>query len=237
MSTLTLIRHGQARTFQKESDRLSMLGEQQARRLGEFWSRCGLTFDSVFTGPLVRQQQTADLVISSMNESGVRLPSPVVVSEFEEYDSKGILNRLVPELAGRDAAFRTLVDAFEKAETERNRHFQRMFEIVVQQWLEGSLEAPEVESWADFRSRVHRGLDKIISEAGGGKRIAVFTSGGPIAVALQRALKAPDRSAIEVNWRVRNCSLTEFVFGAGRFSLDTFNAIPHLDDPMLVSYR
>jgi hypothetical protein len=42
--------------------------------------------------------------------------------------------------------------------------------------------------------------------------------------------------ALEVNWRVRNCSLTEFVFTKDRFTLDSFNALPHLENPALWTY-
>jgi hypothetical protein len=54
---------------------------------------------------------------------------------------------------------------------------------------------------------------------------------------VQNVLNAPERSALEINWRVRNCSLTEFTFSRDRVSLDSFNAIPHLDDPALQTYR
>jgi broad specificity phosphatase PhoE len=47
-------------------------------------------------------------------------------------------------------------------------------------------------------------------------------------VAVQIVLQAPEPMAIEINWRVKNCSLTEFVYTRGRISLDTFNATPHL---------
>jgi broad specificity phosphatase PhoE len=70
-----------------------------------------------------------------------------------------------------------------------------------------------------------------------GRRVAAFTSGGPIGVAVQIALNAPDRAGLEVNWRVRNCSLTEFLFSGERLSLDSFNAIPHLEDPALRTFR
>jgi len=42
---------------------------------------------------------------------------------------------------------------------------------------------------------------------------------------------------VELNWRVRNGSITEFVFGRGRLSLDSFNSIAHFVDPKLVSFR
>jgi broad specificity phosphatase PhoE len=56
----------------------------------------------------------------------------------------------------------------------------------------------------------------------------VFTSAGPIGVAVQTVLGAKDPIAMELNWRIRNCSLTEFVFTRSRISLDAFNATPHL---------
>jgi broad specificity phosphatase PhoE len=76
-----------------------------------------------------------------------------------------------------------------------------------------------------------------MEDAGSGKRIVAFTSGGPIGVTVQFALGAPDRAALELNWRVRNSSLTEFVFTRDRFTLDMFNAAPHLDDEALLTYR
>ena len=66
--------------------------------------------------------------------------------------------------------------------------------------------------------------------------IAVFTSGGPIGVCVQHTLAAPKAAALDLNWRVRNASLTEFVCGRGRVSLDLFNATAHLPAD-LVSYR
>jgi hypothetical protein len=40
---------------------------------------------------------------------------------------------------------------------------------------------------------------------------------------------------MELSWIVANGSFTEFLATAERFSLVTFNAIPHLDSPELVT--
>jgi broad specificity phosphatase PhoE len=66
--------------------------------------------------------------------------------------------------------------------------------------------------------------------------VLLFTSGGPIGVLVQTALGAPDRSFADVNWRVRNCSITEFVFSADRLSLDSFNNVGHFE-PALRTFR
>jgi broad specificity phosphatase PhoE len=239
MGYLVLIRHGQARTFENDSDRLSPLGEEQARALARYWIRQNLNFDEVYSGELVRQRRTAEIAEECFVQSGLNWPQLQTTPELNEYDAIGIVNNLVPSLAERDAAFRALAETFErnKESPERNRHFQRMFEAVTSVWLGGELEVEGVESWRSFQSRVNAAIKRITSAEGSGRRVAVFTSGGVIGLAVQNVLNAPARSALEINWRVRNCSMTEFTFKRDRMSIDSFNAIPHLDDPALRTYR
>jgi len=239
MGYLVLVRHGQARTFEKESDQLSPLGEEQARVLGQYWIRQGVEFDEVYSGALTRQRRTAEITSRCFAEAGLSWPEIQTTPELNEYDSVGITHRLIPALAERDANFRELHAAFErnKQAADRNRHFQKMFEAVTSVWLGGEMEIEGVESWRSFQSRVRGAIKRIIAAEGSGRRVVVFTSGGVIGLSVQSVLNAPERAALEINWRVRNCSLTEFIFSRERLSLDSFNAIPHLDDPALRTYR
>ena len=75
MSLLYLVRHGQASFFAEDYDRLSTLGELQARRLGEFWAARGVRFDATFSGPAVRQQRTAEIIVKTMAELGCPCPA------------------------------------------------------------------------------------------------------------------------------------------------------------------
>jgi broad specificity phosphatase PhoE len=239
MGYLVLVRHGQARSFEKDGDRLSPLGEEQARALARYWVRQGVNFDEIYSGALVRQRRTAEIAEECFVQSGLAWPRLQTMPELNEYDAIGIINNMIPSLAERDAAFRALAEAFERNREapERNRHFQRMFEAVTSVWLGGEFEVEGVESWRSFQSRVRAAIKRITSAEGRGRRVAVFTSGGVIGLAVQNVLNAPERSALEINWRVRNSSLTEFTFSRDRISLDSFNAIPHLDDPALQTYR
>jgi broad specificity phosphatase PhoE len=239
MGYLALVRHGQSRTFEQDSDRLTPLGETQARTLGEFWVRQGAAFDEIYSGTLVRQRRTAELAGEAFAEAGRPWPALQTTPELNEYDAGGILGPLAAVLAERDAAFRELRDAFEahKLAPDRNRHFQKMFEAVTSVWLRGELEIEGVESWQAFCARVRGALSRIVAAEGSGRRVAVFTSGGVIGLGVQTVLDAPARQALAINWRVRNASLTEFTFGKGRISFDSFNAIPHLADPALQTYR
>lgn len=239
MSDLILVRHGKADAFSDDYDRLTDVGRQQARCLGDYWAEQKLLFNEVYTGPLRRQIDTATETGARLRAAGIDWPEPIVIDELNEYDGHGILKRFGPELAQRDETIKKLIEADEQAVELRDRHrsFQHLFEALVTRWVAGELASDETESWQDFRARVERGLRRVLEGPGSGRRVAVFTSGGPISIAVQQAAKAPAEMAMELNWRVRNASLTGIVFSRQRQTLDYFNAIPHLVDPTLWTYR
>jgi broad specificity phosphatase PhoE len=238
MGQLILIRHGQAHAFADDSDRLTELGEAQARRLGEYWLRHRTTFTEIYSGTLIRQRRTAEIA-AAIVAPHYDLPALQTLPGLNEYDAAGILGTLAARLLERDAVFQKLQQDFtaHRQDADRNRYFQRMFEYVGLVWLRGALLADGVESFAAFRERVRGALKQILTQDGSGRRVAVFTSGGVIGLAVQSALAAPDEQMLALNWRVRNGSQTEFTFSRARLSLDSFNSIHHLDDPALWSYR
>lgn len=239
MSQLILVRHGQAAFLTDDYDRLSPLGEEQARRLGEYWTLRNVTFDAVFTGPRKRQRDTGRIVCEQYSRAGMPIPELMELPEFDEYDADGIMTHLLPQLLERDVRFRQLHEAFAASATdaERRRNFQKRFEVITLAWLRGEALSPNVESFRDFHARVQRGLRHIQQSSASGSRVAVFSSGGAISVSTQLATRAHEDMVLEFNWRIRNGALNEFVFSKDRLSLDSFNAIPHLDDPALHTYR
>ncbi len=204
MSTLTVVRHGQARPFDSNPDQLSELGEQQSRALADYWKRTGVTFDEIWSGSLNRQRQTAELAAGS----------PQISDDWNEYDANGILHHFAPPYELEEGA-------------DRNRKFQKIFEPAMLAWLAVE-EHATVETWGVFSKRVLRALRRL-QDGPSNRNVVLFTSGGPISVLVQAAIGAQERSFLEVNWRVKNCSLTEFTFSRDRLSLDSFNAVPHLE--------
>lgn len=234
MSTLTLVRHGQAEPFQREKARLTFAGEAQAAKLAQFWLRRDAEFDEVYSGALPRQVRTEEIVGQHFQAAGRSWPAAVQDAAWNEYDAGGVLQHFVPA----DAHLTALAAEFEQARRtpDEYRHFQRLFEAAMTRWLEEPHETPGVESWPVFRDRVWDAIQRLMAGPPG-RRIAIFTSGGPIGFTVQRSLQAPPRSFLAVNWRVRNTSITEFVFDRSRLSLDCFNALPHLDDISMRTYR
>jgi broad specificity phosphatase PhoE len=240
MSSLTLVRHAQASFFADDYDQLSAVGQQQARLLGEFWVRGGLHIDEVYMGPRQRHQQTAMAVAAVFEQAGgLPLPKPVVLQELDEYDLRGVMDCLAPLLAREDREFAALMERQRHGATpeEQARNFQRMFEPLMIHWQRAGESCAGVESWPAFQARVERGLKTMTDTPGRGRSIVAFSSGGFIGTATALVLGAPPRTALELNWRIHNAALTEFVFTRQRIALDAFNCIAHLPQAVLVTYR
>jgi len=207
--------------------------------LGEYWARHNVLFDRVWVGPRVRHKETANLVRNSYGKGGVTFPESVVLPEFDEYQAEAVLARSLPELIEKDERIRNLHAAFQASSEPANRRasFQKLFEAAIGQWVSGAICPQGVETWLEFCSRVNSGIAKVCGSSAHGERVAVFTSGGPIAVAMQLALRLSSESALGVSWMSRNSSWSEFLYSERRFTLSSFNVHGHIDDPAMLSYR
>lgn len=228
MSRLILVRHGQASFLSDDYDKLSSLGVRQARRLGKHWHDQGLTCDAVFCGPRLRHRETAASIQDCFHRAGQQWPDAVVLPELDEHHVDQLVMKRRQQLASYSLGLRGLVAALDTAENDVDKHreFQRLFEAAALLWAAG--ESFDVEPWVEFQTRVGRALDDIVGQPGRGRTVAVFTSVGPVTVAVQRALQCSDQIALQTGWRLWNCSTTEFAFSGERFTLDCFNSLSHL---------
>jgi broad specificity phosphatase PhoE len=239
MAVLTLVRHGQASYMEEDYDRLSPLGETQARKLGEFWSRQRQEFQRVYCGPARRHVRTCEIVGEVLRGSGLAWPEPVIVNEVDELDAGRLMQLYVPMLAARDPEVGRLYADFRAAGSspEAGRILQSLFEAVARHWCEAAIPITEVESWQGFRERISGAMTAIRQSAPRRSNTVVFTSSGPIAATLSSALDLAPRASVELIWASRNCSYSEFLFNGDRFSLSSFNSYPHLDSRELLTYR
>jgi broad specificity phosphatase PhoE len=239
MGRVFLVRHAQASFLEPNYDKLSPTGEVQARVLGEYWARHKIVFNRVCSGPRVRHRDTEKAVREIYAKHGLAFPQPLVLDEFDEFLGDVVLEKSLPHLLKTNPHIHDLEDAVRKANSppQRRRNFQRLFETVVTLWVNGELSVPDVESWEAFIARVNRGLDQFLSSSSKNENNVIFTSGGPVAVSVQRALRLSPSDTLKVAWMPRNCSYSEFLFSGDRFTLSTFNSFQHLDDPTLLTYR
>jgi broad specificity phosphatase PhoE len=239
MGNLYLVRHGQASFLQQNYDKLSPLGEAQSRLLGEHWAGRGLIFQRVCVGPRERQKDTLELVRAAYHAAGVAFPEPLVLPEFDEYSGEAVLKNGLTELLETDPVVRDLHSAFVSSANDKELHanFQRLYAAIIGGWVRGAFTVPRVETWHEFAERVNSGFTKFLSAGARGERVAIFTSGGPVAIGMQRALHLTAEDTLELTWMSRNSAWSEFLYSTERFTLSSFNVHAHIEDPALLTYR
>lgn len=247
MSRLILVRHGQAsflanggaQTWSADYDRLSATGERQAAALGKYWERTGVRFDWAIRGPAKRHARTEELALAGLREGGREVGETVEMREFDEYPAFEVMRIALPGLIERDEAIAAMEAEYRRLSesAEAARGFERLFQKVMRKWARGEVAAAGVEAWPEFCGRVKGGLERVRREAGQNSRVVVFTSGGPMAVAMREALGLSAEKAMELSWASRNGSFSEFLFSGTRFSLGGFNHGPHLEEAGLETYR
>ncbi len=239
MSRLILVRHSQASFFADNYDRLSPLGERQARALGEHWARLGIGFDEVIVGPRERQIKTEQIARSVCHSSATAWPQAKVRPEFDEHSVDQLLGEPLDELLRLHAPLRPLAAEYRDAVAPEQiqRTFQRLFEALCYLWCTAAPGTESIESWSSFQVRVETGLRSVLDHPSRNRTIGVFTSVGNITVALGFVLGCSPTQALEMGWRLKNCSVTELIFSRNRITLDQFNNLSHLADPGTWTFR
>ena len=219
MGSLLLVRHGQASFGAANYDQLSALGQRQCRRLGEYLAQRGRRFEAVYGGTLARHRQSWQAIAEGMGPAAPTGPWHSLAA-LNEYDSAAMMALVQAE---------PLAQTSNAAPSEQYRHHFRVLREGLTRWMDGSATPAGMPSHADFKAGIAAVLDRIRSDYSGD--VLLVSSGGPIANAVAQVLNAPAVTAIDLNMRMRNSSVTEFVFTPKRHQLMTFNTLPHLDDP------
>ena len=236
MSTLYLIRHGQASFGSADYDNLSALGRRQGRIVGAHFLRAGIHFNACWSGTLKRQGQTADAARTGFRQAGAAWPRRVETQAWNEYDYGAVLRSLVPIIETEDPSFVRDV----KAMFANRRAFQTVFDRVMRRWAGGQDTIEGLPSWKAFCGQVVSGLESIMASSERGSHVAVFTSGGPIAACVGSVLELVPETTIALSWQLVNASVTRFKFSQGDISLGSFNEQGHLEGQgaeNLVTYR
>lgn len=216
---LYLVRHGQASFGAADYDVLSDLGHRQCEALGRWFAARGIAFDAVLRGTLKRHAGS----LAAIEAGRGALPAAEIHPGLDEYDAEAVVRAVHP---GPLAAARSGDD--------RRQHF-RLLREGLQRWADGTLAPEGMPPFADWRGAIVAALDHVRSTFDG--NVLVVSSGGPISHACAHVLGASPATAIELNLRLRNSALTEFVFSRRGHTLHSFNHLPHLDgQPDLVSY-
>ena len=208
------MRHGQASFGADDYDQLSELGQRQSVRLGQYLAEKGVQFEAVYTGSLKRHTQTYEGIRSGMDAAAPRVPATVWPG-LNEYDGDAVITAIAPKPLERPTT------------PELYREHFRMLRDGLTQWMNGVISPKGMPTYDEFVHGVTSALDHIRKQHTGD--VLLVSSGGPISTVVGHLLGTSPETTIELNYRIRNSSLTELVFTPKRHTLLTYNTIPHLD--------
>lgn len=217
MSEIYLVRHAQASFGQGNYDRLSALGHQQARWLGEHFEFRNMQFDRIICGDMVRHQETLTGICQAMDIDPQAYDAD---SHWNEFDFEALVKAYLAEHP--EERLETSAPAIDSI---------RLLKKTMQAWANGSLTEEIPETWTQFEQRVRDGLKIATSQPGRGSRTLVVSSGGAISMAIRQVLAAPSEAMIQMNIQVRNSAYSQMYFNQQNIHLAGFNHAPHLEHP------
>ncbi|HEY0662557.1 MAG TPA: histidine phosphatase family protein, partial [Lysobacter sp.] len=211
-------------------DRLSPLGLEQSRVLGETLRVRAPQVDLVVCGGMLRHRQTAETCLQAMQVA----PDWDEDLGWNEYDHEEVIERFEPRYADP----RILLDEM-KAAADPRRAFQHMFSRAVARWIGGEHDGEYREPWPGFCARTNAALQRLVQRLGPSQTALVFTSGGPITALATDLLRIPSRDGIRISWTLANASVTKLVVGQRGVHLSTLNEHAHFEGTRsrLISYR
>src|SRR5215212_8895693 len=169
MGSVHLIRHGQASFGSDDYDQLSAVGTTQSTALGISWEASGWAPTAAVAGSMKRHAQTAIATIDACGHGD----GYDIDDGWNEYDHLAIARAHDPASVTTDA-----------------KEFQRHLNAALDGWIAD--EGEHAETYRDFVDRVMTSFGKVVTDAGPGRSIAVFTSGGPIALVASHLLTGDD---------------------------------------------
>ncbi len=203
MGEVILVRHGQANsgaTDEESYDRLSDLGHQQAKWLGDYLRVREKPFDKVISGSLRRHKETA---------AGIGYDDPYIDARLNEMDYFN-LGQALEDVHG--------------VPFPGPEEFAAHVPQVMEAWHKAEIMG--VETFASFEDRVTSVLQEAAKP---GTRVLCVTSGGVIGMIIRHLLKLDPTRLAHVLLPIMNSSLHRVhVIPQGPI-LASFNAVPHLD--------
>jgi broad specificity phosphatase PhoE len=210
MGEIILVRHGQANsaaTTEEDYDRLSPLGWDQTKRLGDWMRAHAYEFDHILSGTLRRHRESAESM-------GVVPEEDARLNEIDYYRlSHSLKDRKGEPLPTHD----TFVD-----------HMPKVFAA----WKEAEIEGNE--TYEAFEERI---ATLLAEAAIPGRRVLCVTSGGVIGMVIRQILELDLMKLSQVMLPIWNSSIHRLHVRSGETMLAGYNAIPHLEGPDLAEAR
>ena len=216
MTTIYLIRHGQASFGQQNYDQLSNKGERQAQILGQALKQVINQPTYAIAGSLQRHQQTANIALSEC------FPNIALKTNagWNEFNHQQVIAKYDPRFEQAEAIKQELALA-----ANPKAYMAEIFHAAVSRWTSGEYDHDYDEPWPMFKQRIDQALQQLCKDLieQKTKQALVFTSGGVISTVLGQLLELSLHKTFELNWAINNASITALGLSNGHLKLLSLN--------------
>lgn len=220
MTTVYLIRHGQASFGQKDYDQLSEKGQMQSNILGQYLDQIIDETPYVIAGSMKRHQQTATLALQNFS-----VPIIHTDATWNEFDHQQVFSQYNPRFADPLLIKQEIASA-----KDPQKFMMETFNLAMQHWINNKDPQQYTESWLDFNQRIDLALNNLGQKINQyqPKQAVVFSSGGVISVVIAKILGLDQEKTAELIWTISNASITTLHFSDQGFDLIEMNEYHYL---------
>ena len=230
MTTIYLIRHGQASFGAENYDKLSPQGENQAQELGKYFKKLMKEEPYILSGSMQRHQQTARI---SLDEC---FPTANIHtnSAWNEFNHRQVFEKYDPSFTNP----MVLKESIASAENPE-QFLTEVFVKAAKRWTSNEYHDYD-ESWIEFQTRVTGALTELCNELAEKKPkyAVVYTSGGVISFLMGHLLGLSEEKMFNLMWAIANTSISTLRLVGNEPQLLSLNEHHYLKaiDPKLLTW-
>lgn len=230
MTTIYLVRHGQASFGAESYDKLSPNGEIQAKVLGQYLDKILKEEPYVVVGSMQRHQQTANISLAEyFPEANIETNDA-----WNEFNHQQVFERYDPSFSNPQA----LKQSFAQSENP-HQFLSEVFGHAVKRWTANEHQDYD-ESWPEFQNRVENALKSLCEKLIETKPpyAVVYTSGGVISILIGKLLGLSVEKTFALTWAIANTSITTLRLVGNEPQLLSLNEHQYLKaiDPQLLTW-
>lgn len=216
MTTIYLVRHGQASFGKTNYDELSENGEAQAKLLGQYFKSLFTEQPYIISGSMKRHQQTTQISL----EQCFPQASYKTDSLWNEFNHQQVFALYEPKFSQPEVLKQ---DVFK--EVDPRAYLAQIFDKAIARWADEAFHHEYDESWMTFQTRIEQALQNLCAELADkqGSEVVVFTSGGVISVVIGKLLELSVQRTFALSWSIANTSITTLKLVNGELQLLSLN--------------
>ncbi|WP_109440760.1 histidine phosphatase family protein [Acinetobacter haemolyticus] len=216
MTTIYLVRHGQASFGKSNYDELSENGEAQAQLLGRYFKNLFTEQPYIVSGSMKRHQQTTQISLSQCFPQA----SYKVDGLWNEFNHQQVFSLYEPRFAKPELLKQDII-----GEVDPRAYLAQIFDEAIARWINEEFHHEYDESWPTFKTRVDMALKNLCIELTNNptQEAVVFTSGGVISVIIGKLLELSVQRTFALSWSIANTSVTTLKLVKGELQLVSMN--------------